>query len=156
MIKSTLDTLLGVGQDTLKRLFRQRIFRFLLGGGVSLAFNILLISIMIELLGFDTRILRNVANLVSIELSLLFSFLIYRTWVWSGGNSTIQQILRRQIPLYHLSVGVALGSRILIVFPMLDWLGVNYILNTLIGVLLGASINYMISDRFVFVDRFDL
>ena len=64
--------------------------------------------------------------------------------------------MRRQIPLYHLSVGAAVGSRILIVFPILDWLGVNYVINTLIGVFLGASINYMISDRFVFIDRFDL
>ncbi len=156
MIKSALHTLLRIGQGTLKKLLRQRIFRFLVGGGVSLAFNVLLISIMIELLGLDTPILRNVANAASIELSLLFSFFVYRTWVWSGGNSTIQEILRRQIPLYHLSVGAAVGSRILIVFPILDWLGVNYVINTLIGVFLGASINYMISDRFVFIDRFDL
>lgn len=99
MIKSALHTLLRIGQVTLKKLLRQRIFRFLVGGGVSLAFNVLLISIMIELLGLDTPILRNVANAASIELSLLFSFFVYRTWVWSGANSTIQEILRRQIPL---------------------------------------------------------
>jgi dolichol-phosphate mannosyltransferase len=41
-------------------------------------------------------------------------------------------------------------------FPILDWLGVNHPINTLIGVLFGASINYMISDRLVFIDKFDL
>ena len=145
-----------IGQVTLKRLLRQRIFRFLLGGAVTLAFNVSLISIMIELLKLDTPILRSLANAVSVELSVLVSFLVYKTWVWSGGNSTIQDVLWQQIPLYHLSVGAAIASRILIVFPILDWLGVNYIINTLVGIILGASLNYVISDRYVFVDRVDL
>jgi dolichol-phosphate mannosyltransferase len=153
---SLLYALLKFGQVTLKKLLRQRVFRFLVGGGLALAFNILLIFVMIKLLGLNTPVLRNIANAVSIEVSLLFSFLIYRTWVWPGGNSTIKEILWRQIPLYHLSAGAAVGSRILIVFPILDWLGVNYVINTLVGVSLGASLNYLISDRFVFSDRFDL
>ncbi len=69
---------------------------------------------------------------------------------------SVQEILWRQIPLYHLSAGAAVGSRILIVFPILDWLGVNYVINTSVGVLLGASLNYLISDRFVFSNRFEL
>ena len=156
MIASALHAILRTGQVTLIRLLRQRIFRFLVGGGVTLVFIVLLISIMIDLLGFDTPILRNVANAVSIGISVLFSFLVYKTWVWSGGNATIQDVLWQQIPLYHLSVGAAIASRILIVFPILDWLGVNYIINTLVGIILGASLNYVISDRYVFVDRVDL
>jgi dolichol-phosphate mannosyltransferase len=151
---SILYAILRIGQVTLKRLLQQRIFRFFIGGGVALAFNILLISIMIELMEFNTPVLRNVANALSLELSLLFSFFIYRTWVWPGSNATVQEVVWRQIPLYHLSAGIAVSIRILIVFPILDWLGIHYVINTLIGVLLGASINYVISDRFVFSDRF--
>ncbi|MFM6011187.1 MAG: glycosyltransferase, partial [Dolichospermum sp.] len=44
----------------------------------------------------------------------------------------------------------AVITRILIVFPFLDRLGVNYAINTLVGVLLSAVINYLISDRLVF------
>jgi dolichol-phosphate mannosyltransferase len=152
----TLDSILRFGQTTFEKLLRQRVFRFLVGGGVALIFNILLISFMVELLGFNTHILRNVANAVSIELSLLFSFFVYRTWVWPVYNSTFQEILMRQIPLYHLSAGAASGTRIFIVFPLLDWLGVHYVINTLIGVSLGATITYMLSDRFVFSDRYEL
>lgn len=152
----TQNTIFRFGQTTFKKLLQQRVFRFLVGGGVSLAFNILLISIMIEILGLDTAFLRNVANAASIELSLLFSFFVYRTWVWPVRNSTVKEILLRQIPLYHLSAGTAVSARIFIVFPLLDWLGVNYVINTLAGVLLGASLNYMISDRVVFNDRHEL
>jgi dolichol-phosphate mannosyltransferase len=134
----------------LKKLFRQKVFKFLIGGGVAAVVNLLLIFGLIEWLGFNTPTLRNVANAVSIELSLLASFFIYRIWVWPGGVWTIREVLWRQIPLYHLSAGAAVITRIFILFPLLDRLGVNYAINTLVGVLLSAIINYLISDRLVF------
>ena len=84
----------------LKKIFRQRVFKFIVGGGIAAAFNLLLIFVMIEWLGFNTPLLRNIANIVSIELSLLLSFFIYRIWVWSGGVWTIREVLIKQIPLY--------------------------------------------------------
>ncbi len=134
----------------LKKLLRQRVFKFLLGGGVSTVVNVLLIFAMIELLGLDTPVLRNIANAASIELSLLFSFFVYRTWVWPGSTWTVREVLWRQIPLYHVSAGTAVLIRILILFPLLDWLGINYAINTLVGVLVGAAFTYVISDRLVF------
>jgi dolichol-phosphate mannosyltransferase len=134
----------------LKKLFRQKVFKFLIGGGVAAVVNLLLIFGLIEWLGFNTPTLRNVANAVSIEFSLLASFFIYRVWVWPGGVWTMREVLWRQIPLYHLSAGAAVITRIFIVFPLLDRLGVNYAINTLVGVLLNAVINYLISDRLVF------
>jgi dolichol-phosphate mannosyltransferase len=140
----------------MKKLFQKRIVKFLVGGGVAAGFNLLLIFSLIELLGFDTPILRNIANVVSIELSLLFSFFLYRIWVWPGGTWTVREVLGQQLPLYHIAAGSAVLIRILIVFPSLDWLGVNYAINTLIGVLLSAVINYVISDRLVFTPRINL
>lgn len=134
----------------MKKPFQKRVFKFLLGGGVAAALNLLLISIMIELLGFDTPILRNIANVVSVELSLLFSFFVYRIWVWPGGTWTIREVLWRQLPLYHVSAGSAVITRVLILFPILDVLGINYAINTLVGVFFSAVINYIISDRLVF------
>jgi len=134
----------------LKKLFQQKVFKFLIGGGVAAVINLLLIFGLIEWLGFNTPTLRNIANVISIELSLLASFFIYRVWVWPGGIWTIREVLWRQIPLYHVSAGAAVITRIFIVFPFLDRLGVNYAINTLVGVLLSAVINYLISDRLVF------
>ena len=133
--------------------FKQRVVKFLFGGGVAAAVNLLLIYILIEWLGFDTAMLRNVANIIAIELSLILSFFIYRIWVWPGGVWRISSVLFKQLPLYHLSAGTAVLLRVLIVFPILDKLGVDYGINTLIGVLLSAVTNYLISDRLVFKDR---
>ncbi len=134
----------------MKKLFGKRIFKFLIGGGVSAAFNLLLMFVMIEQLGFDTPVLENLANAISIELSLLFSFFVYRIWVWPGGTWTVREVLWRQLPLYHIAAGAAVISRIFIVYPIFNWLGVNYKINTLVGVLLSAVLNYVISDRLVF------
>ena len=135
------------------RLLKQRLVKFLFGGGVAAAANLLLIFILIEWLGFETPLLRNVANIIAIELSLILSFFIYRIWVWPGGVWRINSVLFKQLPLYHLSAGTAVLLRVLIVFPLLDKLGVDYGINTLIGVLLSAIVNYLISDRLVFKDR---
>lgn len=131
-------------------LFRSRVFKFILGGGVAAALNLLLIYLLIEHLDFNTPVLRNIANVISIEISLLFSFFIYRIWVWPGGAWTVSEVLLRQLPLYHLSAGTAVIARIFVIFPLLDWLRVNYAINTLVGVLVSASINYLISDKLVF------
>ena len=138
---------------SLSKLFRQRAVKFLIGGGVAAVFNLCLIYILIEWLGFNDPFLRNLANIISIELSLIFSFFIYRIWVWPGGVWKFSEVFLKQLPLYHLSAGTAVLMRIFVVFPLLDRLGVNYGINTLIGVLFNAILNYLISDHLVFKQK---
>ncbi|RMD69527.1 MAG: glycosyltransferase, partial [Cyanobacteria bacterium J149] len=127
-----------------------KVVKFLLGGGVATAINLLLIFLLIDKLGFNTPFLRNVANIISIELSLIASFFIYRIWVWRGGSWNWFNVLFKQLPLYHVSAGTAIIVRVFFVFPLLDWLGVSYSVNTIFGALISASLNFIISDRFVF------
>ncbi|MEH2069896.1 MAG: glycosyltransferase [Nostoc sp.] len=134
----------------IKKMFNHKILKFLLGGGLAAGLNLILIYLIIEKFEFNTPLLRNIANIISIEISLVFSFFIYRTWVWTGGIWNLTEVFLRQLPLYHVSAGLAVITRILFIFPILDWLKVNYAINTIIGALVSASINYLISDRFVF------
>ena len=134
----------------LKKLLKKQAFRYLICGGVTAVFNVLLTSIMIDFFGLNTPTLRNIANIISIEISLIFSFFVYKIWVWPGGSWAIKRVFLYQIPLYHISAGIYVIARSLIIFPILDWLGVNYSLNTLIGIIIGAILNYKISDKLVF------
>ena len=145
-----------LGVSFIKKLLRQRAIKFLLGGGVAAVFNLITIFVLIEGLGLTTPLQRNIANIIAIELSLVFSFFIYRIWVWPGGVWRIWEVLLKQLPLYHLSAGASVLLRIIVVFPLLDRLGVDYGINTLVGVLLSAVFNYLISDRLVFKDRDEL
>ena len=132
------------------KLFQSKVFKFLIGGGITATINLFLIFYLIEFIGFNTPFLRNIANVISLEISLITGFFIYRIFVWTGGNWNFKEVLLRQLPLYHISAGSSVLARIFIIFPVLDWLKVNYAVNTIIGVILSATINYFISDRFVF------
>ncbi|WP_390824733.1 GtrA family protein [Anabaena subtropica] len=129
---------------------RNRIIRFLICGIITAAFNVLLLITLLELLKIEQPLHRNIVNIVSIEISLLFSFFIYRIWVWSEGKWNFRNICFRQIPMYHISYGLVIVVRSFLLFPILDWLGINYIINTLIGILVGSIINYIFSEKLVF------
>jgi dolichol-phosphate mannosyltransferase len=139
----------------LLQLLQKKVVRFLVGGGIATIINLFLIFVLIEWLGFNTVTLRNLANIIAIELSLLASFFIYRIWVWTGGSWKIREVIFLQIPLYHLAAGTAILARIFLIFPILNWLGVNYLINTFIGALVSAAINYIISDSIVFKPKTD-
>ncbi|ODV39235.1 glycosyltransferase [Microcystis aeruginosa] len=134
----------------LTKIYNNKIFRFLIAGGVAFLINLFFIYWFIDDLGFNTPFLKNVANVISIEISLIASFFIYRIWVWTGGDWTIRDVILIQLPLYHLSAGLAVLLRVFLVFPFLNWLGISPGVNTMIGVLLGAGINYVASDSLIF------
>ena len=134
----------------LTKIYNNKIFRFLIAGGVAFLINLFFIYWFIDDLGFNTPFLKNVANVISIEISLIASFFIYRIWVWTGGDWTIRDVILIQLPLYHLSAGLAVLLRVLLIFPFLNWLGISPGVNTMIGVLVGASINYVASDSLIF------
>ncbi|MCA2552467.1 MAG: glycosyltransferase [Microcystis sp. M04BS1] len=134
----------------LTKIYNNKIFRFLIAGGIAFLINLFLIYWFIDDLGFNTPFLKNVANVISIEISLIASFFIYRIWVWTGGDWTIRDVILIQLPLYHLSAGLAVLLRVFLIFPFLNWLGISPGVNTMIGVLVGASINYVASDSLIF------
>ncbi|MFM2026249.1 MAG: hypothetical protein RLZZ339_964, partial [Cyanobacteriota bacterium] len=129
----------------LTKIYNNKIFRFLIAGGIAFLINLFLIYWFIDDLGFNTPFLKNVANAISIEISLIASFFIYRIWVWTGGDWTIRDVILIQLPLYHLSAGLAVLLRVFFIFPFLNWLKISPGVNTMIGVLIGASINYVAS-----------
>ena len=134
----------------LNKIFSEKIFKFLVGGGVTTVFNLVLIFLFIDCLGWHTTLLHNLANVISIELSVLLSFFIYRLWVWNEGEWNLQEVLFKQIPLFHVAAGSVVLARIFFLFPILDFLNVNPEINTLLGGLSGAALNYLTSDRLVF------
>jgi len=132
------------------RFLKGRVFKFLVGGGIAALLNVFLIYALVDYLGLDTVWLRNVSNVLAIEASLVLSFFIYREWVWEDAQPIGSGVVPRQLLLYHFSAGSAFATRALIVFPLLDVLAVHYVINTLVGISVGAVINYTISNRLVF------
>ncbi len=132
------------------KLFKNKVIRYLFFGGITALFNVVLLTVLIEVFNITTPLGRNIANLFALEISVLFSFWVYKMWVWTGIDWNWRTIMLKQIPLFHASMGVVIALRIFLLFPVLDWLGVQYIINTLIGIALGAVITYFWSDKIVF------
>jgi dolichol-phosphate mannosyltransferase len=133
-----------------KKLSNNKQLKYLVLGGITAVFNLVVIWLLVELFRLDTPLQRNFANLVAIEISLIFSFFVYRLGVWTQASSDLRQILFRQLPLYHLSTSLTVMVRSFLIFPILDWLGVDYVINTLIGIGLGAFLSYFFNDQLVF------
>ena len=126
-----------------------RILRFLVGGGSAAALNLLLAYIGVDLLGFSSSLQQNYVNLAAMETSLIYSFFVYRAFVWKDTASSTKRILLRQLPIYHLSAGTGLLTRTLL-FPLLQVVGLHYLLNICVGIMVGAGVNYVLTNRYVF------
>jgi dolichol-phosphate mannosyltransferase len=130
----------------------EKIFLFGVGGGCAALFNLALAYLGISVLGFDSVLQQNVVNLLAMEASLLFSFVVYRTFVWRLRGRDPQEILLKQLPMYHLSAGAGILARVAI-FPVLQYLGVHYLINIAVGIVVGAALNFVLADRFVFKEK---
>jgi dolichol-phosphate mannosyltransferase len=123
--------------------------RFLIGGGSATVLNLLLAFIAVDLLGFRSTLQQNYVNFAAMETSLVYSFFVYRAFVWKDQTSSTRRILLRQLPLYHLSAGAAVLTRT-ILFPVLQVVGLHYLLNIIVGIMVGAGVNYTLTNRYVF------
>ncbi|WP_346292414.1 GtrA family protein [Sphaerothrix gracilis] len=131
-------------------LLKDKKIRFLICGGITAAFNLVAISVLVALFEAKTPLLRNLANVTAIEISLLFSFLVYRLGVWPQASWRLKPVLLYQLPMYHLSMAGIILLRSFLIFPVLDWLGVHYLANTLMGIGLGAGLTYFLGERVIF------
>lgn len=128
----------------------KKVVRFLICGGITAVFNVIVLAALIEYLNIKTPLWRNIANIVAMEISVLFSFWIYKLWVWTRSGWHWRRTLFRQLSIYHASISVVIGLRSFIIFPILDWVGVQYMANTLVGIAIGSVLNYFCSDKIVF------
>jgi len=123
--------------------------RFLIGGGSATVLNLLLAFIAVDLLGFRSELQQNYVNFAAMETGLVYSFFVYRAFVWKDKTSSARRILLRQLPLYHLSAGAGLLTRMLL-FPVLQIVGLHYLLNIILGIMVGAAVNYTLTNHYVF------
>ncbi len=135
----------------LGQILQLRVVRFLIGGGSATVLNLLVAFIAVDLLGFRSALQQNYVNFAAMETGLVYSFFVYRAFVWKDKTSSKRRILLRQLPLYHLSAGAGLLTRTLL-FPVLQIVGLHYLLNIIVGIMVGAAVNYTLTNRYVFTN----
>jgi len=128
---------------------RLTIGKFLIVSGSAVALNLFLLFIMVRYLGFSTRLGENVANATSMELSIIYNFFMSRAITWADRHKEHGRRLFIQMLKFHLAIGITVLFR-LGLFPILQMLGVFYILNAAIGIAIAAVFNFVIYDTLIF------
>jgi dolichol-phosphate mannosyltransferase len=123
--------------------------KFLIVSGSAVGLNLLLLFLMVRYWGFDTPLLENVANAVSMELSIIYNFFMSRAITWADRHKEYGRRLCIQMLKFHLPIGITVLFR-LGLFPLLQLLGVFYILNAAIGIAIAAVFNFVIYDTLIF------
>jgi len=132
-----------------KMAYRERIKKFLIVGCSAALVNFLIIAILVEILGFKSYFLKNLANILAIEISTLFHFSISRLWTWKDAPKKQGRGLVGQFISFNLAALTAIGFRA-ILFSILEKWGVFYLVNVAIGIGVASSFNFILFDKLVF------
>ncbi len=129
--------------------YNERIRRFLIVGISAAIVNFLLISFFIELLGFKGYFLKNLANILAIEMSAVYNFSISRVWTWKDAPKKQGKSLLGQFISFNLALLAGIVLRI-ILFAVFEKWGIFYLLNVTIGIGMAAVIDFILYDKLVF------
>jgi len=125
------------------------ILKFLVVSGSAVIINLLLLFIMVNYLGFNTALGENIANAVSMELSIIYNFFMSRAITWRDRQREHGSQLLIQIIKFHVAIGITILFRLML-FPLLQLAGIHYIINAGIGIALSAVFNYFVYDNLIF------
>jgi dolichol-phosphate mannosyltransferase len=129
--------------------YDERIVKFLIVGCSAALVNFLLMAFFVELLGFKSHFLKNLANILSIEMSAVYNFSISRLWTWGDSPRKQGKGLVAQFISFNLALLAGIVIRI-ILFAFFEKWGLFYLLNVAIGIGIAACIDFVLYDKFVF------
>ncbi len=128
---------------------RSTLIKFLLVSGSAVAINLLLLFLMVSYMGFGTPLGENIANAVSMELAIVYNYFMSRAITWKHRRKEEGGRLFLQIVKFHAAIGVTILFR-LVLFPVLQGLGIQYVFNAAIGIAVSALFNYVVYDTIIF------
>lgn len=126
---------------------KKKLLKFFLIGITLTIVNLLLIYFFVDILKLNTIFLKNVSNVLAIEIGIILSFILNRNFTWSeskNNDTFLNQIIR-----FHYVVGFSAFFRVAL-FAILQFIGINYLINTLICIMLSSIFNFIFYDKRVF------
>ena len=128
--------------------------RFCIAGFSAAVVNLSLMVLFVEGFGCKTYLLKNLANLLSIEISIIYHFVLSRAWTWSDAPQKKGKELIAQCISFHVANLTGIAIRV-IIFAVLEKMGVFYILNVILGIGVATAVSFILYDRIVFRRRID-
>ncbi len=126
---------------------RKKFLKFFIIGVSLTIINLLLIYFFIEILKLNTPFFENISNIMAIEIGIVLSFVLNRHFTWPESkkkDSFLNQIIR-----FHYVVGFSAIFRVFL-FAVLQFFGINYLINTIICIMFSSIFNFIFYDKRVF------
>jgi glycosyltransferase involved in cell wall biosynthesis len=125
--------------------------RYAVNGLVVALSQFLAMVILVGLLGFRSNLGQNISNIISIEFSILVAFFLHFHFSWRNKYLNVSDFFKK-IFNFHIVSAVTVIVRVVLFYLLLN-LGMEYKLNTLIGMIIAVLINFIGYDKFVFRNR---
>jgi dolichol-phosphate mannosyltransferase len=130
-------------------MLQDRIKKFFLVGVAAALINLAAMVFFIEVLNFNTYLLKNIANLISIEISVVFNFSFSRYWTWRDAPKRAGTAFAMQFVSFNIAAMAGMAMRS-IIFAALELIGIHYIINVICGIALAAGLSFVLYDKIVF------
>lgn len=129
--------------------YPERLKRFLLVGSSAFVVNAALMIFFVEALRFDSPLLKNIANVMAMELSIFYHFVVSRMWTWQDAPKKHRERLAVQFIAFNLAALAGVLIRIAS-FAVMENAQIHYLLNLTIGVAMAALLDFILYDRLIF------
>lgn len=127
------------------------IVKYILNGLIVALSQFLSMMLLVGALGFTSRLSQNIANVISIEFSLIVAFLLHFYFTWSNKYLGIGNFFKKLINFHIISL-ISFLARVILFYLLLN-IGFEYKLNTLLGIIVAVIINFIGYDKFVFRNK---
>ena len=127
---------------------RRRILPFIVIGGTAFLINWGLFKLF-RTAGMTSRVQVNLALAVSMEISILYNFVLQYRWTWKDTVRLRGWRYLARAATFHGAVGVGAVLR-LIIFPLGQSIDLQDDLNFVIGVAVATLIDFVLYDKVVF------
>ena len=132
----------------------KRVRKFILVGGTAAAVNLVLMALFVELLYFRSYFLKNVANVISMELSIVYAFICNRFWTWHDAERKKGKMFLVQFLFFNLAALLGVLIRFGL-FAFFECYGLYYLINVALGIGVAAIIDFILYDKIVFRRKVD-
>jgi dolichol-phosphate mannosyltransferase len=125
------------------------LIKFLLVSGSAVVLNLLLLYLLVTYCGMGSSLGENIANFVSMEISVIYNFFMSRAITWQDRRQEKGRQLVYQLLKFHITIGITMLLRVVLFF-FLQLTGLHYLINATIGIAMAAAVNFVIYDTLIF------
>ncbi|GAH62760.1 unnamed protein product, partial [marine sediment metagenome] len=123
--------------------------KYLIFGLLVACSQFISIYLFVEIFGFNSIQEQNIANIISILISFAVAFFIHSNLTWRYKYTSVFKIIQKII-LFYLFSSISLIIRFILFYFLANYFGMDYQLNTLIGIFVAIIINFFGYDKWLF------